>query len=258
MLGDDVGALADQHLGRVRLLAGVEPRAHPDDLQLEVGVDGLRAQQEGVDAADHLRDRERGDVARDPALRHPRRDLADDVASLVEARRIRGHVVGPLVARGVLELHVREVPGHLDGRLHVAERGGEDDSGPLADEAGDRAFGVGAFGHVLDVDGLDPVAERFLDREPPLIVLVGPAVVADRADVDESDHQLVGAGDGGDGERQRESGQCRECFPHRFSSSLGLGAGRFTDPARRAGRCKRGCSLSSGCGCRRSAPGRRS
>ena len=90
----------------------------------------------------------------------------------------------------------------------------------------------GLRGHVLDVDGLDLVAERFLDGQAPLIVLVGPAVVADRSDVDESDLQLVGAGGGTDGQRQRETGHDCEQLPHGFILLVG---GWSSDPLQRSG-----------------------
>ncbi len=54
-----------------------------------------------------------------------------------------------------------------------------------------RALGVGAFGHGFLIDRLDLVAEMLFDGEPALVVLVGPAAIADRADIDEADlHRL--------------------------------------------------------------------
>ena len=88
VLHDHVGALVEQRLGGVGFLAGVEPGVHPDDLDLDVRIDRLRAEHRGVDARDHFRDRERGDVAEHAGLRHLGGDHALDVAALVEAAGI--------------------------------------------------------------------------------------------------------------------------------------------------------------------------
>jgi hypothetical protein len=86
----------------------------------------------------------------------------------------------------VLELHIRKLGGDLVGRVHVAERGREDDVAAGAGEALDGAFGIGAFRHAFQIGGFDLVAELFLRREAALIVLIGPAEIADRADIDET------------------------------------------------------------------------
>jgi hypothetical protein len=62
----------------------------------------------------------------------------------------------------MLELHLRNFLGNLVGRVHVAERGGEDDVAAGAGEALDGALGVGAFRHAFEVSCFDLVAEVFL------------------------------------------------------------------------------------------------
>ena len=57
------------------------------------------------------------------------------------------------------------------------------------------ALGIG-FRHALHEGRLDLVAEGFLDRLAALVVLVAPAVVADRADIDEADFELLLLGGG--------------------------------------------------------------
>ena len=60
-------------------------------------------------------------------------------------------------------------------------------------ELADHALGVRPFGDVLDVGGLDLVAEMLDHRLAAELVAVGPAVVADRPDVDEADlERLLG------------------------------------------------------------------
>ena len=192
MLHDDVRALVDQRLGGVGFLARIEPGVHPDDLDLDVRIDRLGAEHGGVDVGDDLRDRERDDVAEHAGLRHLGGDLALDVAALIEAGRIGAHVLGALEAGGVLEIHVRVFVRHLQRRLHEAERGGEDQLVAGAGELLDRALGIGTFGDVLEIGGLDLVAERLYHGLAAEFVLVGPAEIADRADIDEADLQLVG------------------------------------------------------------------
>jgi hypothetical protein len=57
----------------------------------------------------------------------------------------------------------------------------------------DGAFGVGAFGDVLDIGGLDLFAERFLKGLTAEVVLVSPAEIADRTEIDEADLELFGS-----------------------------------------------------------------
>jgi len=52
------------------------------------------------------------------------------------------------------------------------------------------AFGVRAFRDVFEEFGLDLVAERLLDLQAALVVLVGIAEIADRADIDPAGLQL--------------------------------------------------------------------
>ena len=223
MLHDDVGALVDQRLGGVGFLAGIEPGVRPDDLDLDVGIDRLRAEHGGVDAGDHFRNRERGDIAEHARFRHLGGDDALDVAALIEPPRIGRHVLVALVAGGVLEMHVRVFLGDLQRRLHVAERRREDQLVAGARELLDRAFGVRAFADILEERGFDLVAE-FLDHlEAAEVVLVGPAEIADRAEIDETDLEFVG---GGSAEQACSGGEhrcgCRD-------ENLAHGFLRFTD-----------------------------
>ena len=212
VLRDDVRALADQHLRGVGFLARIEPRVDPDHLELEVRVYGLRAEQESVDAHHDLGNGEGRDIAGNPRLRRPRGDLADDIPAFMEARVVGRDVVGPLVAGRVLELHVGKALGDLDRRVHVAEGRGEDQPGTLPRQSLDGALGVRALRHALNVHGLDHVTEFPLEREAALVMGVGPAMIADGSDIDETDLQLVGSGCGarGEGHRQRDRDHSNE------------------------------------------------
>ena len=86
----------------------------------------------------------------------------------------------------MLELNVRKTFGNLERRVHITERGSEDEVGALAGKTGNGALRIRPFAHFLHIQSLDLIAKLFLDGKSSLIVLVGPAVVADRANVYES------------------------------------------------------------------------
>jgi hypothetical protein len=215
VLRDHVHALFDHRLRGVGFLRRVEPGVGPDHHKLDVRVHLLRVQEVGVYPLDDLGDREGGDVADLVGLGHLARDVADDRPALVEAGVIGGEVVGALVARRVLELDVGKLLGHVHRGVHEAEGRGEDEPRAGQRHLGQDALGVGAFGHVLLVDRLDPVAVGGFHRKPALVVLEGPAAVADGADVDEADlerrlraggqAERGGRGGGRAGEEERSS-----------------------------------------------------
>ena len=91
-------------------------------------------------------------------------------------------------------MHVRIFLRDLQRRVHVAERGREDQLVAGAGELLDRALGVRTFADVLEKGGLDLVAELLHHRLAAELVLIGPAEIADRAEIDEADLQLVGGG----------------------------------------------------------------
>jgi hypothetical protein len=93
----------------------------------------------------------------------------------------------------MLELHVPEVGSDAQRRLEVAEAGGEDQLDAAGGHLAHHTLGVGAFGYGLDMPRADLVAERAFERAPRLVVLEGPAGLADGADIDETDvERLVG------------------------------------------------------------------
>src|SRR5580692_134126 len=193
VLRQHVDALVYQRLGGVGFLARIEPAVYPDDLDLHVRIDRLRAKHRRVDVGDDLGDRKRDDVADHARLRDLGCDLALDVAPFIEAGGIGAHILRALEAGGVFEEHVRVFVRHLYRRVHEAERGGEDElvAGPC--QLLDRAFGVGALGNVLEISGLDLAGERLFHGLAADVVLVTPAEIADRSRIDETDFQLFGS-----------------------------------------------------------------
>jgi hypothetical protein len=91
----------------------------------------------------------------------------------------------------VLEVHVRILRRNFDDRIHVAERGGEDELMAGACELFDGTLGVGTFGHVFQIGRFDPVAEGGDDRPATDLMLIGPAEIADRPEIDETDFQFA-------------------------------------------------------------------
>ena len=68
VLDENIRTLAQQNLGGIGFLARIKPGVDPDDLHLEIRIDRLRAQHEGIDAGHNFRDREGHDVARRSGL----------------------------------------------------------------------------------------------------------------------------------------------------------------------------------------------
>ena len=194
MLHDDVGALVEQRFGRISFLAGIEPGVGPDDLDLDVRIDRLRPEHRGVDTRDDFGDRERCNIAEHTGLRHLGGNDALDVAAFVEPAGISRHVFGALVAGSVLEMNLGIFLRHLQRRFHVTERRREDQLVAGARQLFDRPLGVGAFADIFEVGGLDLVAEFLDECQTGEVMLVGPAEISDRAEIDEADLELVGGG----------------------------------------------------------------
>ena len=85
-----------------------------------------------------------------------------------------------LVAGEVQERGVGELLGHRGHRVHVAERGADDEVEALAREAAEHLLGVGALGHQLHVGDvrvghvLADVAQALVVGLAPAAVVVGP------------------------------------------------------------------------------------
>ena len=187
VLAQDIRTLGDERLGRLPLLARVVPGIDPHDLGMYLRIHAPGAQREGIDVADDFRNRKRADVSERIGLGHAAREHAEQVGALVETRLVGDHVRTGLVAGRMLEADFREQPRDFQRRFHVAERGRENDGVALGRELADHALGVRALRYALHVGGLDLRPEGLLERERPEVMLVRPAAVRNRADVDEGD-----------------------------------------------------------------------
>jgi hypothetical protein len=140
----------------------------------------------------------------------------------MELGRVGGEIRSALESGGVLELDVGVFLGDLEGRLHEAERGGEDQAVPGSGKLLDSALGI-RFRHAFHIGGLDLVAERLLDRLAADVMLVAPAMVAHRAHIDEADFQLLLSGCTA-GRQGQGGGPCQNAdeTPRNHVCSLGL------------------------------------
>ena len=87
----------------------------------------------------------------------------------------------------MLERDAWELRSNLDRRVHVAKRRRENELVPARGQLADHAFRIGTLGHVFDELGRHFGAERFFHFLAPLIVLIGPSGITDRAHIDEAD-----------------------------------------------------------------------
>ena len=189
-----VDTLIDQRVGRVGFLARIEPGVDPHHFDFGAWVVLVQGQLNRVDIADYFRDREGGDVTDLLGFGHFRCEEAADITTFIGARQVGAEVLVLLVTGGVFEGDFGELLSHFQRWVHVAEGGGEDQIKAALGHVADHAFGVCAFWHVLHIAGFDFIAE-FLDQLlATLLVLVGPAVVANRADIDETNLQRIGGG----------------------------------------------------------------
>ena len=87
------------------------------------------------------------------------------------------------------KIGIRELLGDRQRRVHVAEAGGDNQVIALQGEVANNALCVRAFGHVLNEGRLRAALQIFFQIQPPLIVRIRPAEVADWRDIDEGDLQ---------------------------------------------------------------------
>ncbi len=125
------------------------------------------------------------DIAERVRLRHLARQHAQQVRAFMEPGFVRGDVRRDLVTGVVLEVGFGKELRDLERGLHVAERRREDELIAGGGELTDDALRVRGRRDVLDEGGFHLGAEGFLDLPAPEIVLIGPARIAHRIDVDE-------------------------------------------------------------------------
>ncbi len=150
----------------------------------------LRGEQERVHAEHHFGHLVGAEIAERAGLALHAGDGAEHGAAFMEARIVDGDIVRRLEAGAVFELDVGEFRRDFQRLVHIAVGRGEDQLAALVGEVADHRGGRGVFGDVLDIDGLDLVAERCLQRLAALVMGPGPAEIADRTEEDEADLEL--------------------------------------------------------------------
>ena len=221
MLQNHVCTLFNQGFGRVSFLGGIKPRVDPDNFELDIWVHAACVQIGRVDAPDHFGDRERRDVTDDVAFGHLARDMALNGAPFIETRGIGRHVGGCLVARRVLELHIRELLGHVDRRVHEPEGCGEDQVSAIQRHLRDNTFGIWAFGNVFNVNGFNRIAEFRFNGKTALIMFIRPAAIAYGPDIDETHLGFV-LGKARCRQPKRHHGTGQKCFQFHSKSPVGF------------------------------------
>ena len=126
MLGDDIGAGIDQGDSSLFFGSWVIPGIGPEDFDLYVRVDALRAQGKGIDAADYFRDRERCYITDDVGFCFFTGNDTCDIAGFVHTAEVVAYVGGCFEAGAVQEGNVGVFFRDVDRRVHITKAGGED------------------------------------------------------------------------------------------------------------------------------------
>ena len=190
MLGNNVGPGIDQSDCCLFFSSGIIPGIGPEDFDLHVGIDALRTQSEGVDAADDFRDRESSHIADDIGFCFLTGNDACDVTGFVHTAEVVAYVGSRFETGAVQESNVGIFFGDVDRRVHIAKAGGKDHFVALGSQLSDDAFRIGTLGNGFDVTGLN-VGHVFFDILTAQFVCHGIAAVFGRADVNESDFGFV-------------------------------------------------------------------
>ncbi|CDN44643.1 hypothetical protein BN871_FF_00060 [Paenibacillus sp. P22] len=183
-----VRAFVQQADRRLPFRRRIVPGVGPDDAYFGVGVDALRSEGKGVQVVNDLRNRERPDIADEVLFRHLAGRDAGQVAGFIVASEVGAHVVRRFIARRMLENDFGELLRHVQRVVHIAEAGRKDDVMVLR-QLGDDPLGVRAFRDVLDGIRLD--ACLLFHIFAAIVMLVGPAAVSWRPDVDKGDPRLL-------------------------------------------------------------------
>ena len=226
--GQDIGTDVKQAVGGIPLGTRVEPGLGPDDAHFGVRVDAFDPQGKGVDAADNFWDREGGNVADDVLLGHLAGDDPGQVAWFIHAAEVGADIVSGLVAGAVHEDDLRVALGNIDGGIHVAEAGGENQVVAALHQPVDDPGRFRTFRNRFNIGRWLDVRELF-HLLAPLVVSVGPTGVSDGADIDEPGFDFFdrfsGQGSSAHADSQDEQ-QKKSGFFHRFlpflSAVIGL------------------------------------
>jgi len=91
----------------------------------------------------------------------------------------------------VIEFNFGEHFGHFKRGIHIAKGGGENEVMATLGQIPDHTFSFRAFGHTVDKFGFDLVAKVLFQFKSALVVLVGPAGITNRADINKANFELI-------------------------------------------------------------------
>ena len=121
----------------------------------------------------------------------------------------------------MLKFHVREFLCDIDRWIHVAKRRCENQIGALQGHLCHHTLGVCALWDAFNENGFDFIAELRFDSEAAFVVLIGPAAVADGANIDKADFGFVfSEGTCGHAERHGSCGEKVSKFHSLWSPRL--------------------------------------
>jgi hypothetical protein len=188
--GEDVDALVDQAVSGFGFLDRHRPVTGEDHLRGCLRVGKLGAEREGVDVAQHLRDRFRRDEPELAAFGGVAGDDAGNILRLVDIAEIAagvGRVFLAPEAAAMLEAQFWKFLCHLDDvRVVIAERGREQQRRAVEVDHGlDGLLDRVGLGHLFFFDHLE--AGQLLHRRRALRVGLVVTVVVARPDIDEAD-----------------------------------------------------------------------
>ena len=203
MLQYHICALFNQNFRRICFFGRVKPSIGPNDFKLYVWVHCFGVDIGRVDAADHFWNWEGANVTNDIGFGHLARNMALNRTAFIKARRINRDVVSLLITCGMFELHIWEFGRNIDGWVHIAKGGGEDQICAFQRHICHDTLCVRSFWNVFHIHGFDLIAKSFHNGLAALVMLIGPTAVSDRADINKAHLGFFG---------QRARGRChRQC-----------------------------------------------
>src|SRR5690606_36806963 len=138
------------------------------------------------DALEHFRNGESTYITDDVAFGHLAGHDTSQVARFIETRVGHAYVGGRLVAGRVDKGDIRELLGHLQRRVHVAEGSREDQLVALLGQVANNALCVSTLGHVFHVLAHYFVTQGLHHLAAAHFLLPAPAGFTDGAHIDKA------------------------------------------------------------------------
>ena len=192
MLCDDIAPGIQQRLCSLAFACGVIPAVGIGDDHLNIRVDRLRAQREGVDAAVALGIGERGHIPKLTRLGFHCRSDARQISRLIDAAEIVGEVgIVGIDARRMQEVDIGVLLCSLLHKLAKSEAVAKDDVAPGFNELVDGVLAGAIFRDIGLYDHLIiRKAKLFLHVQAASLMGIGIAHIARISDIDQADFKI--------------------------------------------------------------------